>query len=404
MARRAEAGQRGGNPALLGKNIERRRETDEWNFVFNIAGVPYRGPCYTKSKRDAEAHAAKVKTEKKGEVSQNRKAGLGPMRFGSACDFWWDDVGSKNVETGLKFRLEWLRSQIGPGKVLGEITPDDITQVKNARAKCTRAAGRDAKGRPLSRPLTPASVKATLVTLRSVINYASRAKGASIRLFNWPTWIKQDDEEFDIRVMTDREQALIFAELSDDVREVAEFNLETPKRINEILPLVWPRVDLDGEIIRLKIKGKKKLVDDPIGPLEVARLQRIKASKLHPMAVFTYASERTREYNGQKHVTGQRRPMTYDHFYKKWTAACIKVGITDLNPHCLRHTGATRYYWQHPDKLHIVSKMLNHASIETTRKYYAKHNPELVRDLKREFAKAQPEKVPAKVPANLRIV
>jgi integrase len=401
MAR--QTGQRGGDPTLLGKNIERRRETDEWNFRFKLAGQWYRGPCYTKDKRKAESHAKQVKAEKKGEVSQDRKAGLGPMRFGAACDFWWADVGSKNVETGLKFRLEWLRSQIGPGKLLGEITPDDITQVKNARSKCTRPAGKDVKGRQLSRPLTAAGIKATLVTLRSVINYASRAKGASIRLFNWPTWIKQDDEEFDIRVMTEREQALIFPELSDDVREVAEFNLETPKRINEILLLVWPRVDLDGEIIRLKLKGKKKLVDDPIGPLEVARLQRIKASKLHPMAVFTYASGRTREYYGQKHA-GQRRPMNYQHFYKQWTAACAKVGITDLNPHCLRHTGATRYYWQRPDKIAIVSKMLNHANIATTVKYYAKHNPELVRDLKRDYAKGQPKKVSAKVSAKLRVV
>jgi integrase len=337
-------GQRGGDSSLLGKNIERRREADEWNFRFKLGGQFYRGPCYTSDKRKAEAFAAKVKSEKKGQVSQDRKAGLGPMTFAAACDFWWTDVGSNNVETGLKFRLDWLRGQIGPGKVLGEITPDDITQAKNARAKCTRPAGKDAKGRPISRPITPAVVKATLVTLRSVINYASKNKGAAVRMFDWPTWIKHDSEEFDIRVMTEREQALIFAELDDDVREVAEFNLETPKRINEILPLAWAHVDLDGEIIRLKIKGKKKLVDDPIGPLEVERLQRIKASKLHPMAVFTYVCERTREYGSHKHVAGQRRQMTYDHFYKDWTDACARVGISDLNPHCLRHTGATRFY------------------------------------------------------------
>jgi hypothetical protein len=100
MAKQA-AGKRGGNPALLGKNIERRRETDEWNFRFHLNDVPYRGPCYTKDKREAESFAAKVKAEKKGEVSQNRKAGLGPMTFGAACDFWWTDVGCNNVETGL---------------------------------------------------------------------------------------------------------------------------------------------------------------------------------------------------------------------------------------------------------------------------------------------------------------
>jgi integrase len=131
----------------------------------------------------------------------------------------------------------------------------------------------------------------------------------------------------------------------------------------------------------------------------------LKARKLHPTAVFTYVSERTRKYSGKAHVKGQGRPMTYQRFYEKWTAACAKVGITDLNPHCLRHTGATRYYWQHPDKIAIVSKMLNHADIATTVKYYAKHNPELVRDLKRDYAKGQPKGVSARVPAwSLRIV
>ena len=45
--------------------------------------------------------------------------------------------------------------------------------------------------------------------------------------------------------------------------------------------------------------------------------------------------------------------MTYQHFYEVWTAACARVGITDLHPHCLRHTGATRYYWSNPDQIAV---------------------------------------------------
>jgi integrase len=297
----------------------------------------------------------------------------------------------------LKFRLDWLRTQLGEDRLLKDITPEDITALRVARSKCVRASGKDDRGKQLYRPLTPAAVKATLVTLRTVIGYAAKAKGVAVRQFDWTTWIKKSDEDADIRVMTEAEQALIWAELSDDVREVAEFNLETPKRINEILPLTWPNVDLLGETIRVRLKGKKKLFDDPVGPAEVMRLQRLKARKLHPVAVFTYVSERTRAYGDEKHVKGERRPMTYQHFYEQWTAACARVGIADLHPHCLRHTGATRYYWSNPDKIAVVSKMLNHANIATTVRYYAKHHPDLVRDLKRAFAK----KLPAQVPARL---
>jgi integrase len=406
MAERRAAGKRGGDPALYGKNVERRRDTDDWFYKFRVNGIVYGDSCNTKNKAEAEKLARDLKTQKKLEARKDREAGLGPMRFGAACDVWWNEEGSTNLEGGLKYRLDWLCEKIGESKLLGEITPDDITRVKNGRAECTRPAGKDEKGNQLYRPLTPATVKATLVTLRAVLNYASKAKGAAVRMFDWPFWIRKDDEENDIRVMSETEQALIWPKLDDDTREVAEFNLETPKRINEILPLTWPRVDLAGETIRIKLKGKTKLFDDPIGPLEVARLQTLKARRLHPGAVFTYLSERTREYNGVKHNKGERRQMTYQRFYEKWTEACARAGIADLNPHCLRHTGATRYYRDTGD-IYTVSKMLNHASIATTVKYYAKHNPELVREMKRRVAQGRmipPRKVSAKVSARLRTV
>ena len=90
--------------------------------------------------------------------------------------------------------------------------------------------------------------------------------------------------------------------------------------------------------------------------------------------------------------------MTYRRFYKKWNAACEKAGIDDLNPHCLRHTGANRYYWLSGD-IYTVSKMLNHSDISTTVKYYAKQDPEVVRDLKRKAAAGTVKKVTAKVTA-----
>ena len=89
--------------------------------------------------------------------------------------------------------------------------------------------------------------------------------------------------------------------------------------------------------------------------------------------------------------------MTYQHFYETWTEACTKVGITDLNPHCLRHTGATRWYWKTRD-LALVSQLLNHANIETTHRYYLKKDPEVVRDAKRQHAELA-KKVSAKVSA-----
>jgi hypothetical protein len=55
------------------------------------------------------------------------------MRFGAACDVWWRETGINNVETGLKFRLDWLRTQLGEDRFLKDITPEDITALRIAR-------------------------------------------------------------------------------------------------------------------------------------------------------------------------------------------------------------------------------------------------------------------------------
>ncbi len=74
------AGQRG-NPALLGKNIQRRTETDPWSYRFKVGGQPYFGPCGTTDKRKAEKIAADLKAAKKVDARRDVEAGLGPMRF-----------------------------------------------------------------------------------------------------------------------------------------------------------------------------------------------------------------------------------------------------------------------------------------------------------------------------------
>ena len=407
MPRPSKRGDRGGDPALCGTNIERRRATDEWNFRFKLGGEWCRGPCYTKDKREAEKFAAKIKAETKVEAQKDRAAGLGPMTFGRACTIWWDDVGVNNKETGLEFRLNRLRDLIGEDRQLKDITPEIITKAKNERAKDVRTAGKDEDGEQLHRVITASAVKATMVTLRSVINYAATAHGVAVRMFNWPTWIKKDKEEFDVRTISEAEEELIWPvleEMDENVAEFATFNLHHPKRVNELLThrgrpgLTWPNTDTKRGLIRIRLKGREMLKDDPIAGDALDQLKTLKARALHKDAVFTYVSDRTRKYNGENHVKGQRRAMTYDHFYKVWTAACEQVGIPDLNPHCIRHTGATRAYWDTRD-INVVSDLLNHADLRTTKRYYLKTNPEVVRDALRQISENRKKKVSAKVSA-----
>lgn len=335
------------------------------------------------------------------------------MTFGRAATLWWEEIGVNNTETGLEFRLNRLRALIGEDRQLKDITPEIITKARNERAKDVRPDGKDANGDQQYRSIKSSAIKATMVTLRSVINYAATAHGVAVRVFNWKTWIKKDNEEFDVRTITATEEELIWpvlVRMDEDVAEFATFNLAHPKRVNELLThrgrdgLTWPNTDIKGGLIRIRLKGKSKLKDDPIDGDALDQLKLLKGRRLHEDAVFTYVSQRTRAYNGENHVKGQRRAMTYDHFYKVWTAACEEVGITDLNPHCIRHTGATRLYWDTLDINH-VSEVLNHADIRTTKRYYLKTDPDVIRDTMRRVSENRKKKVSAKVSAqNLKLV
>ena len=201
--------------------------------------------------------------------------------------------------------------------------------------------------------------------------------------------------------MTEAEQALIWPELADDVREVAEFNLETPKRINEILPLKWPNVDLPGETIRIRLKGKKKLFDDPIGPSEVMRLQRLKARKLHPIAVFTYVS---RPHAGVwRREACQGRPPADD------LPAFLREVDRGLRQgwHHRSASALPAPYWRNAVLLVEPRQDCRRLEDAQPRQHLRPRCgimpsiiPDLVRDLKRAFAKAS-KKLPAKLPARL---
>jgi hypothetical protein len=123
-----------------GKNIERRREGDEWFFRFEIDGHEHYGSCRTTDKAKAEGIAADEKAERKVEARRNREDGVGPMRWLAARNNWWNAKGSKNAETGLEARLDWLTEQIGEKTLLRDI--DARRHANNARglrARTTRA-------------------------------------------------------------------------------------------------------------------------------------------------------------------------------------------------------------------------------------------------------------------------
>jgi hypothetical protein len=151
----------------------------------------------------------------------------------------------------------------------------------------------------MCRTLTPGAVKATLVTLRTVINYAGKAKGAAIRMFDWTAATAQGTQA------------------------------------------------------------------SPAGGVHL----RIRP---HP------------EVQRREACQGRAPPDDLRPFLHEVDQS-LRQGWGHGSEPAL--SASHRSNTAHPDKIAVVSKMLNHADISTTVRYYAKHNPDLVRDLKRDYVK-----------------
>ncbi len=148
------------------------------------------------------------------------------------------------------------------------------------------------------------------------------------------------------------------------LQEIVFFDLNTGMRMDEVLSLEWPHVDLFRKtvtVMRSK-NGEKRTI-----PLNQRAFELLKAkAKVRDIrSKYVFASEA-----GTKIDSGNLRRGFYN--------ALERAEITDFRFHDLRHTFATRLAQAGVD-LYKIAKLLGHKDIKMTQRY-SHHYPESLRD------------------------
>lgn len=148
------------------------------------------------------------------------------------------------------------------------------------------------------------------------------------------------------------------------LQEIVIFDLNTGMRMDELLSLEWPHVDLfrrTATVVRSK-NGEKRTIPLNRNAFE---LLKEKAKVRHIKSNYVFASE-----VGTKIIGRNLRRGFYD--------ALDRAKIEDFRFHDLRHTFATRLAQAGID-LYKIAKLLGHKTITMTQRY-SHHYPESLRD------------------------
>jgi integrase len=176
-------------------------------------------------------------------------------------------------------------------------------------------------------------------------------------------------EEHEIGALLDA----IHAEENPYIRALFLLLMHTGMRLHtEALALTWSQVDLKARMIRLPDPKNRQphripLTDDAVTIL--SGLPRLRGCEW----VFP----------------GRNPAKPLNNPYKPWRKILQRAGITGLKPHDLRRSYAS---WMINDgiSLEVVGQMLNHKSIQTTRKVYAQVSDESAREAADKLSKVVP--------------
>jgi integrase len=326
------------------------------------------------------------------------------MTFGRASELYCAEVAAGKPGADAAAReCAWLEAEISITKQVREISQSDITQVRNARRVMTtkRGAGKDEQGRPLQKLVSHATVNRTMQMLRAVLYHMRDHHDAFLKP-NLKFGITKEHPRK--REATEEEEAALIDALREDYHDIFAFALFSGIRETGVCTLEWRNVDLHHGQVTFRSKRRRtdpagfiRWETQPLGPAELAILQRLKAVKHHPQYVFTYVAERNKRggkgRSGDDIVVGKRYPITVEALTTRWQrdrekAAKGMPSVMDINWHILRHTFATRLL-RKCRNLAYVRDALNHADIATTARFYAHVLNDDVRAAKQEAQDAQ---------------
>lgn len=212
------------------------------------------------------------------------------------------------------------------------------------------------------RDIQDVTIRLWSMQFNKVCRHAKRL-GYYTPVYEWPEWHIKDKP---IRYLTDDEELRILHALDTSrvrgpmlrmTRQAASdifiLMIDAGFRIGEACTLRWSDVDFDNGAIYLY---RSKVSNDDYIPMTNRLLLTLRNRRKYIVGEYVFPGR----YGGHRSVKKNRA----------LTAAFIRAGLTDISPHCLRRTFATRLL-SRGAAITDVQHLLGHASVTTTEKAYA---------------------------------
>lgn len=257
-----------------------------------------------------------------------------------------------SYETDLEQFIKFLRSQLGVRRL--SITNIDRLSIRHF---LHHLKSRGVKGSTLRRKLAAIRCFTRYLCTRENLKVNP---AASIRMPPMEKHLPSFLDVTEMEGLMDLPRLTVFGGLRD--RAILEVFYSTGMRLGELYALNVTDVDLFGEVVKVKGKGRKERLA-PLGRM---------ASK----AVRAYLPERAAFLKARGRI--EEMGLFVNKFGRRLTRRGIQVivrsylvrvsGVKQLSPHVLRHTFATHMLDRGAD-LRAVQELLGHASLSSTQIY-----------------------------------
>ncbi len=369
-------------------SVYKPRGAVNYVYEFEFNGTRFRKTTGKSNKRQAEEVERRAREQAKRDaersaLTQAAFKGEGPLTLGMATARWWIEVGQHNANADTSWNyLERMIDHFGNDRRLDEISDTDMTEWVAKRR------GERIKGRVTLKDGSPAPLVKDATVNRSTVDalrkiYAHARDKWKIRIDSQPDWKQHrrrepGEQPAELKLA---DQDRVIPALGDGYRDAVMFALASGLRLKNCI-LRWDQVDWEGGRIKVVQKGKRTHT------LPLSREMRAVLSACIGRDATWVFMFPLRRRSSQRRVLGVLYPVTYYGLQIQWRRISADLGI-DLSFHGLRHTAGTRITRQ-TGNLKIAQKVLGHADISTTSKFYAHATEDDVRTALDETPLASP--------------
>lgn len=356
-------------------SVYKPKGRDTYVIDFQCGGRRFCVSTAATNRREAERLETAERERARQLIAQERAAaaafrGEAPLTLKAAAERYWSEAGQHHAGSDTTWTdLGRAVGFFGEGRRIDEIGDVDLAGFVAWRR------GQTVKGRKTLKDGTPAPLVSNATVNRSTVDLLRKLfthvrKKWKIALPAEPDWKAHRLEERGELVREIRsgdQEASIGEALPPGYRDLWRFALASGLRLRECF-LRWEQIDRAAGTIIVVQKGAR----DHTIPL-TREMQAILAASAgqHAEWVFCYIARRTRRAEGKVLIErGKRYPVTYSGMKSEWRRK-VKADLDlDLRFHDTRHTRATRLL-RTTGNLKVVQRLLGHADIDTTARYYA---------------------------------